>query len=88
MDTRGIPPNGFLGLGNQSLAVQTMTSKAMGGNRRSARTNGARKRRKKSNGSATARKPRKLARAAGRLKKGSAAAKAWGAKMRRLRRKK
>lgn len=88
MDTRGIPPNGFLGLGNQSLAVQTMTSRAMGSPRRTSTTKRAGKRRKRSNGVATARKPRRMARAAGRLKKGSAAAKAWGAKMRRLRRKK
>lgn len=81
-----IPPNGFLGLGNQTLAVQTLTQRAMGGRRAANGTRG--RKRRKSPAAAPARRRRRTAKKAkGRtvLRKGSAAAKAWGAKMRRLR---
>jgi hypothetical protein len=86
-----IPPNGFLGNAQQSQAVQLAVSQDAP---RSARSTGSmRKRRTKKRATRSTRASRKRTtkkRTSKRikLKKGSAAAKAWGAKMRRLRKKK
>jgi len=81
-----IPPNGFGGMAQQSPAGQLMQS--LGGVRRA--VGPARRRRKRSTVSrlASAAGPRKRRRRAsrGRLVKGSAAAKAYMAKIRRRRR--
>lgn len=76
-----IPPNGFAGLAQQTPAVQQLFRKRGNGN-------GGRRRKKNGAVATVKRVARRAKSAAGRLKKGSAAAKAWGAKMRRLRKRK
>lgn len=75
-----VPPNGFAGFAQQTPAVQSL----YGGRRRS----GRRKRRgSKKKAAGVRRVARKARSAGGRLKKGSAAAKARMAKLRKMRRK-
>jgi hypothetical protein len=86
MATIGIPPNGFTGAAQQTAAVRnhiaTHSSKSLGHTK-------SRKRRRKTSAKSI---PRKRKSGSGKgitiLKAGSAAAKAWGAKMKRLRKKK
>lgn len=74
-----IPPNGFAGLAQQTAAVQNIYS-------RGRRSGGGRRRRKKTAAAAPRRKKRRAA-AGNRFKKGSAAAKRYMAKIRKMRRK-
>ena len=84
--TMGIPPNGFSGAAQQSPAVrnliQSHSSKTLG------HTTSVRRKRRKATKAPARRKGTKKAKGAIILKAGSAAAKAWGAKMKRLRKKK
>jgi hypothetical protein len=90
MATIGIPPNGFSGAAQQTPAVRqhisNHSSKTLG------HTKSRKRKRTKSGKSAAPRKPsrRKASGGSGAviLKAGTAAAKAWGAKMKRLRKKK
>lgn len=78
-----MPPNGFAGLAQQTTAVQSLYRRGRGG------TSKRRKSRKKSAAKGAVRRVAKRAsssRTKGRLKKGSAAAKAYMAKIRRKRR--
>lgn len=84
-----IPPNGFVGSQFQSAAVQLL-NRQIGAGRTSATRRKKRKKAKaakKTRGKAA--KPRKQTRSKSRAKlvKGSAAAKAWGRKMKALRKK-
>lgn len=88
MATLGIPPNGFVGAAHQTAAVRnhiaTHSSKTLGHTK-------SRKRRRKATGvrkKASARSGSRRSKGITILKAGSAAAKAWGAKMKRLRKKK
>ena len=77
-----MPPNGFAGFAQQTPAVQSLYSRKSGGG------GGGTRRRKKSAAGAVAkvrRAKRRVSKAGGRMKAGSAAAKAWGKKMKRLR---
>ena len=83
-----VPPGGFAGFAQQSPATQAMFSKAAGrlGGRRSA----AKRRRRKAAAAKSGPRRRKSRRTSGRrrgarLKKGSAAAKRYMAKIRRMR---
>jgi len=82
----GIPPNGFAGAAQQSAAVRnhlgTHVSKTLG------HTRSVKRRRTKKGKSAAPKRARRKVSGATILKAGSAAAKAWGAKMKRLRKKK
>ena len=85
-----IPPNGYIGANSQSPAVQNQIRRALSGSRAAPRASGAKRRRK-------TRKPKKAAAGKRRttkratkkkaLVKGSSAAKAWGRKMKALRKK-
>jgi len=78
-----IPPGGTMGAQANTLAARTAL---IGENRRNG--NGARRRARKSSArksAAPARARRRAAKIGGRMKAGSAAAKAWGRKMKRLR---
>jgi len=85
--TLGIPPNGFAGSAQQTPAVrnlhQSHSSKTLG------HTKSVRRTRKKAGGKAPARRASasraRKPKGAVILTAGSAAAKAWGAKMKRLR---
>jgi len=72
------------GIGQQSQAVQTMLAKASGA--RGGRTT-QRRRKKKAASAGGARKRKRKSSKVARLKKGSAAAKAWMAKIRKKRKK-
>lgn len=84
--TVGIPPNGFQGSAAQTPAVRnhiaTHSSKTLG------HTKSVRRKRKKAKKTTTRRKSAKRSGTKAKLVAGSAAAKAWGAKMKRLRKKK
>lgn len=72
-------------IGHQTPAVQHAIA-TMGGTRGTGTT---RRRKKRASGTSKSSGPRKRrAKTTGKLKKGSAAAKAWGAKMKRARKKK
>ena len=96
MATPKIPPNGFIGTGSQTAAVQQMINRAMGPKRRTTkkrRKKVARKRPTRRRASTRARSTKTGSRSArGRKKpahmvKGSAAAKRHMAKLRKMRRK-
>lgn len=76
-----IPPGGFAGMAQQAPAVRNRVARAARGGNGS----GRRRRRKKSAAAPRARKRRRSA--GGRLKKGSPAAKARMAKLRKMRKK-
>ena len=80
-----IPPNGFQGAAHQSAAVRNHIAAHM-----SKAPKSSARRKRKAKAAKGARKPRRSKAAKGItiLKAGSAAAKAWGAKMKRLRKKK
>lgn len=93
MSSHGIPPNGFQGSAQQSHAVRNHLQKNMGASKALGTTSGKRKRkvRKPQSAGTTVRNvAKRAATTAGItiLKKGSAAAKAWGAKMQKMRKKK
>ena len=80
-----IPPNGFVGFGSQTPAVQAMFARATG---RKGGLRSARRRRRRKAATSTPRRRRVSARSRGRkarLVKGSAAAKRHMARLRRMR---
>lgn len=94
-DTRGIPPGGFTGAGQQTQAARVLFESAVGGRRRPVRRKKRRvtkkKTRPKSRKTRTVAKRRKRAaskRKPARLIKGSAAAKRHMAKLRRMQKRK
>lgn len=82
-----VPPNGFIGNGQQTMATQMIT----GGMRSTANGTRRRRRKTKKRASASSTRKRKASRRStkrpARLVKGSAAAKRYMAKIRRKRRK-
>ena len=97
MSTHGVPPNGFQGAAQQTHAVRNHLQNHMGAHssRSLGHTVGAKRGKRKTKvhrGASAGSTVRKAAkRAVGsllHLKKGSAAAKAWGAKMHKMRKKK
>jgi hypothetical protein len=90
-----IPPNGFVGAASQSAAVRNGINVSLGRGRASGGVRIGKRRRArvvarpaKRRASKKSRSSSRVSRTAARLVAGSAAAKAWGAKMRRLRKKK
>jgi len=84
--TAGIPPNGFSGAAQQTPAVRQHI--ANHSSKRLGHTKSRKRKRTKSGTSAAPRKPARKKASGGAVKAGTAAAKAWGAKMKRLRKKK
>ena len=82
-----IPPNGFIGAGQQTQAVQFGLRQAMGTNRTMKRSGSSKRRKKKRAGVSSAPRKRRAKRGKARLVKGSAAAKAYMAKIRKKRKK-
>lgn len=82
-----IPPNGFVGAGSQTPAVQHMTSKAMGPARRKKRRKKVAKKRPTTRRRVAKKRATGSKKKPARLVKGSAAAKRHMAKLRKMRRK-
>lgn len=87
-----IPPNGFQGAAHQSLAVKHHIAKHLGGRAAGMSVGSGKKRRKARVKGKAAKVSRKRRSGSSKgmkiLKAGSAAAKAWGAKMKKHRKKK